>query len=48
MSKRVVSSGSGSSSVNSSEDNPRKWQQAMQRDADWEKKDLLEVIYWSV
>lgn len=48
MSKRVVSSGSGSSSINASDDNPRKWQQAMQRDADWEKKDLLEVIYWSV
>lgn len=27
-------------------DNPRKWEQARQRDVDWEKKDLLEVIYW--
>src|SRR4051794_7006372 len=33
------------SSSSASDDNPLKWQQALQRDVDWSKKDLLEVVY---
>lgn len=49
MSKRTAAAASASASSSPAlaegADNPLKWQQALSRDVEWRKSDLLDVIY---